>query len=523
MSHSRKRRHAISVVISNVVMIAIVLAISAGLIFWAQSSLGVFSSGSQIYYHNNAAAAQERFVIEKVFFNPTYTCDNQNCDGPNSRGQIRIFVRNLGQEEIKVVGIYVNATLYQQFNSTTCAPTGNQTQTVLIPAGGGASSACDFNIVWPHTWLDGTMFSIVVASSRGNQARFEGSSLGPPTYVTLSLNATFVTTNTTSTSTPITTTMTGNATITDCNPTTISTTITSSSISTSKSITTYTTSSTIYSTTSKTTSAYTTTSTSLATSTYYSTTLTTSTYTKTSKSITTSTSTGISTSTSTGTITITSTITTTPGYPQILTVQFEAPVACYQQIAPMTVRTTTQLTTTTSSQTTTTTSTFPIATTYTTTTESTFLTTGTSTSLSTTKSTSTYTVTGTGTSTKTTFTTRTTYAPTTVTRTTSTKITRTVSINPITTTYKTKSTYTELSAIPYTTTVSGMTQVCTTYTTITSGTSTISSSLPSLILDLPFADWFGYMSVLMFSLLFGVKRFGATRRIRIHETTEGSA
>jgi hypothetical protein len=521
---SRGHRRALSVVISNTVMIAIVLAISAGLIVWAQSSFGLFGSGSQMYYYNNEQATQERFVVEKVFFNATYQCDDLNCDGPNSHGQIILFVRNTGLEEIRIVRIYVNASVYDQFNSPPAmadwGPSSgckSNPPAVLLPVG----NVCKFSIVWQHTWPDGTFFAIVVASDRGNQARYEGSSIGPPVWETTTQNAITANQTLTTSSTSVTTTMKSNVTITNCVPTTTSTVSTGSSISTSKSTTTYTTPSTISSTTTKTTSPYTTTKTSTTTLTSYLTTLTTVTSTTTSKTTTSSTSTSKTTSTYTSTTSLTQTVTTTPDNPLELPIGLDVSVVYYVQIGPQVTMTTTSKTTTTSSQTTTSTSTFPIATTYTTTSPSTTTGTGTGSSLTTTRSTSTTTITTTFLSTKTTSTSRTT-STTTTTFLTSTTVTRTDTITPKTTSSKITSTNTGKITSFYTTTLSGTTVTCTTIITTTSVVSTVTSAIggsaPPMFAS--FFDWLSYLSLLLFGLLTVSRSLGLSVTIRFDDKEE---
>ena len=351
----RPGKKGISTIIANVMMIAIVLSIAAVLVFWAQSSFGGYSSGSQMYYNQQGKAAQERFAIENVYFNATYTCDNIDCNGPNSRGQIAVFVRNAGQEEVQVVGLYINATLFRQFNSTTtsCQPSGTPS-VVLIPVGG----ICEFTLTWPTTWTDGTVFHVVVASARGNQARYQGSALGPPYYVTESTNKTDVTFSSTTTNATTTyTTHTGNSTTISCSAVTTSTTVTGSSQKATTFVTTFSTTTKISRSTTSSIYPYTTTSYHTVTSTSYTTTKSSSIYSITTT--TTITNPVSSTSTYTTTFMVTSTVTTDP--------IFSAPF----QLLPQVTKTTTTWGTETSTASTTTTSTFSsptqVTTTFTTT------------------------------------------------------------------------------------------------------------------------------------------------------------
>jgi len=67
----RTGKRSISTLVANVAMIAIVLSIAAVLVFWAQSSYGGFSSGSQVYFYEAEQGTQERFVSEKAFCTAT--------------------------------------------------------------------------------------------------------------------------------------------------------------------------------------------------------------------------------------------------------------------------------------------------------------------------------------------------------------------------------------------------------------------------------------------------------------------
>jgi len=159
-----KRNLGVSTVIANMLMISITLALAAILVAWAGTSYGAFSSGSQLFFVQRGQALQERFVIENVHFNSSASKGNF----------IRIFVRDTGVEEIRVVAIYINGTSY--------TPTGAG-GTCNIPAGGyllTVGAVCEFRITW-NTWTNGAVYYIVVATARGNQATFIAR--GPPPLV----------------------------------------------------------------------------------------------------------------------------------------------------------------------------------------------------------------------------------------------------------------------------------------------------------------------------------------------------
>jgi len=152
----RRLKHtlAISTVVANLLMIAITLSLAAILVAWAGSTYGSFSSGAQLFFVQRGQAMQERFVVENVYFN-------------SSESYIRVFVRNVGVEEIRVVAIYVNGTNPSEVSGGTCAVPGS-------PVTMGVGSVCEFRLSWTFTggYLSGSVFNLVVATARGNQAAY---------------------------------------------------------------------------------------------------------------------------------------------------------------------------------------------------------------------------------------------------------------------------------------------------------------------------------------------------------------
>jgi len=146
------RRHswnslAVSTVVANMLMICITLALAAILVAWAGTTYGTFSGNSGIYFVQRGQALEERFVVENVFFNTT------NHD-------IMVFVRNVGIEDIQIVGLYINGN---PLNATgNCAS--------QFPVHMGVGVVCEFSANW--TWPSGTVLTIVVTSARGNRATF---------------------------------------------------------------------------------------------------------------------------------------------------------------------------------------------------------------------------------------------------------------------------------------------------------------------------------------------------------------
>lgn len=150
-----KRTLGVSTVIANMMMIVIVLSLAAILVAWTGTTYGAFSSGTQLYYNQRQQALQERFVIELVAFN--------NTSGNN---QVIIFVRNVGSIDLQLVAIYINGNSPSSFKTPSVA-TGYCT---VLPARLGVQQMCIFNMTYSTTWTSGTIFTIVVATARGNQA-----------------------------------------------------------------------------------------------------------------------------------------------------------------------------------------------------------------------------------------------------------------------------------------------------------------------------------------------------------------
>jgi hypothetical protein len=157
-----KRKLAVSTVVANMLMILITLSLAAILVAWAGTSFGAFSGGSQLFFLQRGQALQERFVVENVFFNAT--CTGTGCTKPYS---IMIFVRNVGLEDTSIVAIYVNGKTGLAFNSGKWLCQG---KTCSLPFNLGVQQVVEFNMQWGSSWTSGTVFTIVVASSRGNQA-----------------------------------------------------------------------------------------------------------------------------------------------------------------------------------------------------------------------------------------------------------------------------------------------------------------------------------------------------------------
>jgi archaellum component FlaF (FlaF/FlaG flagellin family) len=149
-----KRNLGVSTVVANMLMILITLSLAAILVAWAGTTYGAFSGGSSLFFQQRGQALQERLVIENVYFN-------------SSKGFIRVFVRNVGVVDTGVVAIYVNGTTPGEVAGGTCTVPGS-------PVPMGVGQVCEFRLKWTFTgsYTSGSVFNIVVATARGNQATY---------------------------------------------------------------------------------------------------------------------------------------------------------------------------------------------------------------------------------------------------------------------------------------------------------------------------------------------------------------
>jgi hypothetical protein len=157
------KRLGVSTVVANLMMITITMALAAILVAWAGTTYGAFAGGSQLFFVQRGQALQERFVIEYVYFITTT---------PNT---VKVFVRNVGAEQIQIASIYVNGKSFSGSSMGVQSPGPGvcilQNNAVTIPVAAGTStSVCEFDIT--TTWPSGSTVYVVAASLRGNQATY---------------------------------------------------------------------------------------------------------------------------------------------------------------------------------------------------------------------------------------------------------------------------------------------------------------------------------------------------------------
>lgn len=161
---TRRFKHtlAVSTIVANMLMIAITLSLAAILVAWAGTTYGSFSGGSQLFFLQRGEAMQERFVVENVWFNKT---------GPGG-GEIMVFVRNVGAEEVNIVALYVNGNP-QALTSvlSPCSYDAAKGHVTIVLGSSNPNNVCEFKLL-SMTWTTGQVLSIVLASDKGNQAAY---------------------------------------------------------------------------------------------------------------------------------------------------------------------------------------------------------------------------------------------------------------------------------------------------------------------------------------------------------------
>jgi hypothetical protein len=192
-----KRKLGVSTVVANMLMILITLSLAAILVAWAGTTFGAFSGGSSLFFQQRGQAMQERFVVENIYF-----------DKP--AGIIRVFVRNVGALQIYIAAAYLNgnplsltATSGTVTSSFTTAITSTVTTTIIATPTSTATltmtqsfsgvdtlgptcgvgptrtatlvvgDVCEFRIT--ASWSSGQVFTVVIASSRGDQVTYTAS------------------------------------------------------------------------------------------------------------------------------------------------------------------------------------------------------------------------------------------------------------------------------------------------------------------------------------------------------------
>jgi len=135
-------RRAISTLLANALVVAMVISLGTMLFIWTTGVMGVYQGGAGIWFMTRSEAAKERLAIEEVWFT-----------GPGNT-KIEIYVRNVGANEIKIAAVYVNST--QAWTGTRTVYVGQVDNISLDLTASGLS------------WKPGCVTYITVATLRGN-------------------------------------------------------------------------------------------------------------------------------------------------------------------------------------------------------------------------------------------------------------------------------------------------------------------------------------------------------------------
>ncbi len=146
-------RKAVSPVISTLIIIGTVFALFAIIYPWFTSSLTFSQSSAGLWYLSQEEASKERIVIEMVTFNET----------AGSNKNISIFVRNVGEIDVKIVAIYINGSAQTSVNPTLPYR--------LYASANGAVNVQKFVI--NYSWDKDKIYIIKVVTSRGTEAIYE--------------------------------------------------------------------------------------------------------------------------------------------------------------------------------------------------------------------------------------------------------------------------------------------------------------------------------------------------------------
>jgi len=140
------RKKAVSTVIATILMINTAIAMGVIYVFWANGLLGTYTSKALVYFMLLEDRRDEEITLEKVWFEST--------------NNITLIVRNIGIKDLNITTIYVNGTAITQYNTTKTLP-----YKMYV----GQRRA--FSVT--YTWATGSIYPIIVATSRGNQGKGE--------------------------------------------------------------------------------------------------------------------------------------------------------------------------------------------------------------------------------------------------------------------------------------------------------------------------------------------------------------
>jgi len=140
-------------------MINILTAMFVLIFAWYMPSIGLTQSRANLWYGNQEDASRERIAIEMITFNQT------------AKNKTDVYVRNVGEIDVKIVEIYVNAT-----PQTSVQPSLVGGYQIPVKAA-GAQCVQKFTITLQSEWMANKTYTVKVVTSRGGSAT---SSAQPP-------------------------------------------------------------------------------------------------------------------------------------------------------------------------------------------------------------------------------------------------------------------------------------------------------------------------------------------------------
>jgi FlaG/FlaF family flagellin (archaellin) len=141
---------ALSPVISTLIMINIIIAMFVLIFAWYVPSVSLTQSQANLWYGNQEDASRERIAIEMIYFNKTATGNTTD-----------VYVRNVGEIDVKIAEIYVNAT-----RQTSIQPALTDGYQIPVKAA-GAQCIQKFSL---SNWTYGKIYNVKVVTSRGSSA-----------------------------------------------------------------------------------------------------------------------------------------------------------------------------------------------------------------------------------------------------------------------------------------------------------------------------------------------------------------
>jgi len=133
-------------------MVMAVFALGTILFAWATSSFGMYQGGAGVWFINRGDAMKERLIIECVDFTGSL------------HEYIEVYVRNVGKIDLKIAAIYINGT-----TASTVTPS------LIPPVTVTVGNVTMFRVLlFPsppfYTWNNGSVTTVMVATTRGNSA-----------------------------------------------------------------------------------------------------------------------------------------------------------------------------------------------------------------------------------------------------------------------------------------------------------------------------------------------------------------